>query len=118
MLLTQGFKAVLPNTQKQTQGGCQIEEKKKYGPNGRTEQTPEKGLKEIEITNLSDAEFKILVIRMLEELIEYTNNVKEEMEVTLSEINKNIQGTNSEGEETRIQIRSLEQKGKINIHPE
>ena len=55
---------------------------------------------------------------MLEELIEYTNNVKEEMKVTLSEINKNIQGTNSEGEETRIQIRSLEQKGKINIHPE
>ena len=40
------------------------------------------------------------------------------MKVTLSEINKNIQGTNSEGEETRIQIRSLEQKGKINIHPE
>ena len=36
MLLRQGVKATLPNTQKQTQGGCQIEETKKYGPNERT----------------------------------------------------------------------------------
>ena len=28
---------------------------------------------------------------------------------------KNIQGTNSEGKETRTQINNLEQKGKINI---
>ena len=39
--------------------------------------TPEKELKEMEITNLSDAEFKTLVIRMLKELIEYGNNVNE-----------------------------------------
>ena len=32
--------------------------------------TPEKELKEMEISNLSDAEFKKLVIRMLEELNE------------------------------------------------
>ena len=30
--------------------------------------TPEKGLNEMEISNLSEAEFKILVIRMLKEL--------------------------------------------------
>ena len=30
--------------------------------------TPEKELNKMEISNLSDAEFKILVIRMLEEL--------------------------------------------------
>ena len=32
--------------------------------------TPEKDLTETEIANLSDAEFKTLVIRMLKELIE------------------------------------------------
>ena len=33
--------------------------------------TPEKELNEMEIDNLSDAEFKTLVIRMLRELTEY-----------------------------------------------
>ena len=37
MLLRQGVKAALPNTQKQTQGGCQDEDTKKYGPNKRTD---------------------------------------------------------------------------------
>ena len=45
MLLTQGVKAALPNTQKQTQGGSQTEEKRKYGPNERTEQNPRKRTK-------------------------------------------------------------------------
>ena len=31
---------------------------------------------------------------------------------------KNLQGTNSEGKETRIQINNLEHKEKINIQPE
>ena len=52
--------------------------------------TPEKELNEVEIASLSDAEFKTLVIRMLKELIEYGNNIKEEMKVTLSEIKKNL----------------------------
>ena len=38
MLLRQEVKAALPKTQKQTQGGCQIEETKKYGLTERTEQ--------------------------------------------------------------------------------
>ena len=46
MLLRQGIKAALPNTQKQTQGGCQIEETKKYGPDERTEQNPRKRTKQ------------------------------------------------------------------------
>ena len=46
MLLRQGVKATLPNAQKQTQGGCQIEETKKYGPNERTEQNPRKRTKQ------------------------------------------------------------------------
>ena len=43
--LLQGVKAALPNTQKQTPGGCQIEETKKHGPNERTEQNPTKRTK-------------------------------------------------------------------------
>ena len=46
MLLRQGVKAALPNAQKQTQGGCQIEETKKYGPNERIEQNSRKRTKQ------------------------------------------------------------------------
>ena len=72
----------------------------------------------MDIANLSDAEFKTLVIRMLKELIEYGNSMKKthaEMEVTLSEIKENIQGTDSEGKEVKVQINNLKQKEEINI---
>ena len=75
----------------------------------------------MEIANLSDTEFKTLVIRMLSELTEYNNSIKKtraEMKVTLSEIKKNLQGTNSEGKEDGIQINNLEHKEEINIQPE
>ena len=38
----------------------------------------------------------------------------EEVKVTLSEINKNAQGTNSDGKEARIQINDLEHKEEKN----
>ena len=38
--------------------------------------TPEKKLSKMEISNLSDAEFKTLVIRMLKELREDLNSIK------------------------------------------
>ena len=38
--------------------------------------TPEKELSKMEMSNLSDAEFKTLVIRMLKELSEYFNSIK------------------------------------------
>ena len=44
--------------------------------------TLEKELNGTEITNLSDAEFKTLVIRTLKELTEYCKNIREEMKVT------------------------------------
>ena len=72
--------------------------------------TTEKELNETEITYLSDAEFKTLVIRMLKELIECSKKIREEMKVTLSEIKKNLQGTNSEEKEAGIQINDLEHK--------
>ena len=40
------------------------------------------------------------------------------MKIALHEIKKNIQGTNSDGKETRTQSNDLEQKKEINIHPE
>ena len=66
----------------------------------------------------SDAEFKILVIRMLRELTEYGKNMREEMKATLGEIKKNLQGTNSEGKEAGIQIDDLGHKEEISIHLE
>ena len=47
---------------------------------------------------------------MLTELTEYGKSMWEEMKAILSEIKKNPQGTNSEGEEAGIQINNLEQK--------
>ena len=80
--------------------------------------TPEKQLRETEIDNLSDAEFKTVIIRMLRKLLEYGKKIKEEMKDTLSEIKKHLQGTNSEGKKARIQINDLEYKEEINVQPE
>ena len=77
--------------------------------------TPEKELNETEITNLSDAEFKPLVTRVLKELTAYSKNVREEMKVTLSGIRKNLQGISSGEDEAKNQINDLEHKeGKSN----
>ena len=80
--------------------------------------TTEKGLSKMEITNLSDTELKTLVIRMLKELIEYSNNIREEIKVTLSEIKKNLQGTNSVEDEAEKQINDLEHKEGKSIQSE
>ena len=63
--------------------------------------TPEKiQLSNEEIVNLSDAQFKTLVIRLLTEMIEYGCKIEEDKKAMQSEIKKNIPGTNSEGKET------------------
>ena len=57
--------------------------------------TPEKELNEMEISNLSDAQFKTLVIRMLKELSEDVNSIKKiqsEMKDTLIEIMEQFTG--------------------------
>ena len=80
---------------------------------------PEKiQLSDKEIANLSDAEFKILVIRMLTEMVEYGQKIEEKVKAMKSEIKENIQGNNNDGKETTTQINSLEQKEEINIQPE
>ena len=60
--------------------------------------TPEKELNKMEISNLSDAEFKTLVIRMLKELSGYFNSIKmiqSEMKDRLIEIKNNLQRNNN-----------------------
>ena len=74
--------------------------------------TPEKELTDEEIDNLSDTEFKTLVIRMLTEMVEYDNKIKEKVKALQSEIRKNIQGTNSEGKETGTQINNWSRRKK------
>ena len=80
--------------------------------------TPEKELNEMEMTNLSDAEFKMQAIRMLEDLSECSKSIREEMKALPREIKKNSRETNSEGKETGIQINDLGYKKERNIQPE
>ena len=54
--------------------------------------TPEKELSDKEIDNLSDAEVKPLVIRMLTEMIEYVCKIKEEVRAVQSEIKNMYMG--------------------------
>ena len=80
---------------------------------------PEKlQLSDKEIANLSDAQFKTLVIRVLTELVEYGRKLDEKMKAMLGEIKENVQGTKSDGKETGTQINGLEQKEEINIQLE
>ena len=56
-------------------------------------EAPEKiQLSDQEIANLSDAEIKTLVIRMLTKMIERGCNIEEEVKVTQSEIKKKYTG--------------------------
>ena len=71
----------------------------------------------MEISNLSDAEFKTLVTRMLKELSGFFNSIEmiqSEMKETLIDMN-NLQGINSSVDEAENQINDLEHKeAKIN----
>ena len=79
---------------------------------------PEKiQLRDQEIANLSDAQFKTLVIRMLTELVEFHLKLDEKMKAMLKETKENVRGTNSDRKETGTQINNLE-KEEINIQPE
>ena len=67
----------------------------------------------MEISNLSDSEFKTLVIRMLKELSEDLSSIEKiqsETKDTLIEIKNNLQGNNSRMDEPENQINDLEHK--------
>ena len=75
--------------------------------------TPEKEPNKMQISNLSDEEFKTLVIRLLKELSEDLNSIKKiqsEMKDALIEIKHNLQGNNSRMGEAENQINDLEYK--------
>ena len=80
--------------------------------------TPEKEQSDEEIANLSDAEFKTLVIRVLTEMMEYGCKIKEKVKAMKYEIKENVQGTNSKGKEPGTQINGVDQKEERNIQPE
>ena len=70
-----------------------------------------------EIANLSDAQFKTLVIRKLTELVEFGHKLDEKMKDMLRETKETVQGTNNNGKETGTQINGVDQKGERNIQP-
>ena len=78
----------------------------------------ERELNDKEIANLSDGEFKALVIKMLTKLIELGQKMREQMKDTQNEIKQNIHVIKSDKKETRTQSNDMEQKGKINIQLE
>ena len=49
-------------------------------------------------------------------MIECGYKIKEEVKAIQSEIKKNIQGANSEGKETKAQLKDLEQKKEITFN--
>ena len=83
--------------------------------------TPEKELNKMEISNLSDAEFKTLVIGLLKELSEDLTSVKKiqaEIKDTLIKIKNNLQGNNSTVDEAENQISNLEHTKEKNNQSE
>ena len=71
-----------------------------------------------EIANLSDAQFKTLVIRKLTELVEFVQKLDEKMKAMLRVTKENVQGTNSDAKETGTHINGVDQKKERNIQPE
>ena len=75
--------------------------------------TPEKiKLSDEEIANVSDAEFKALVIRRLTELVEYGRKIEEEVKSMQSEIKENVQGTNSDRRKPGLKSMTLSKRKK------
>ena len=75
----------------------------------------------MEISNLSCAVFKTLVIRTLKELSKDLNSIKKiqsETKDTLIEIKNNLQGNNRRVDEAKNQINDMECKGAKNNQSE
>ena len=80
--------------------------------------TSERELSDEDIANLSDGEFKALVIKMFTDLIELGQKMKKQMKDTQNKIKQNSQGTSCDRKETSSQSNNLEQKEEINVQPE
>ena len=78
------------------------------------DKTPGKELNKMEISNLSDEEFKTLVIRMFKELSEVLSSIKKTQSETkdiLIEIKNNLQKNNSRVDKAENEINDLEHLG-------
>ena len=71
-----------------------------------------------QIANLSDAQFIMLVIKKLTELVEFGRKLDEKMKPMPRETKENVQVYNSEAKETGTQINGVDQKEERNIQPE
>ena len=71
-----------------------------------------------ELANLSDAQFKTLVIKTFTELVEFVRKVDEKMKPMLRETKENVQRTNSDEKDTGTQINTVDQKEERNIQSE
>ena len=83
--------------------------------------TPERELNKMEKSNLSDAEFKTLVIWMLKELSRYFNSIKKiqsEKKDSLIKIKNSVQGNNTRVYEAENQINDMEHKEPKNCQSE
>ena len=83
--------------------------------------TQEKYPLKMEISNLADAEFKTLVIRILKELSEDRNSIKKIQSETKdipNETKNNLQGNNNRENKAKNQINDVEHKEAKNNHAE
>ena len=77
--------------------------------------TPEKEWNKMETSNLLDAEFKTLVIRMLNELSENLNSIKKDKsEMIVLALMNTIHGINSGVDEAGDEVKDLEVKKEEN----
>ena len=65
-----------------------------------------------EIANLSDAQFKTLVIKMLTELVEFGRKLEGKMKAMQSEIKENVQGANRTGRKPGLKSKIWTRKKK------
>ena len=65
-----------------------------------------------EIANLSDAQLKTLVIRMLTEMAEYGYKIEEKVKAMQCEIKENVQGTNSDKKDTGLKLKIWSRRKK------
>ena len=64
----------------------------------KQENAPEKELKEIGVSNLSDRKFTVMIIRILKSMKKYIETIKKEqskIKNAISEINNTLEGINS-----------------------
>ena len=113
MLPRHGVKATLPNTLKETQGGCQNEETKEHGPNERTDQKSRKVTKQNGDKQSIRCRAQNTGYKDAEELSEDLNSIKKiqsEMKDTLIEIKNNLQGNNNRVDAAKNQINDMKHK--------